>query len=64
MAQQYHLPEEIQDIIIEHHGDTPVMYFYHKALQQANGQPVDISDFRYDVTPPPTYERKRDHHVG
>ncbi len=48
MAQQYHLPEEIQDIIIEHHGDTPVMYFYHKALQQANGQTVDINDFRYD----------------
>lgn len=48
MAQQNHLPEEIQDIIIEHHGDTPVMYFYHKALQQANGQPLDINDFRYD----------------
>ena len=48
MAQQYRLPEEIQDIIIEHHGDTPVMYFYHKALQQASGQPVDINDFRYD----------------
>ena len=48
MAQQNHLPEEIQDIIIEHHGDTPVMFFYHKALQQANGQPVDINDFRYD----------------
>ena len=48
MAQQNRLPEEIQDIIIEHHGDTPVMYFYHKALQQANGQPVDINDFRYD----------------
>lgn len=48
MAQQNRLPEEIQDIIIEHHGDTPVMYFYHKALQQSNGQPVDIADFRYD----------------
>ncbi|MDD3409465.1 MAG: HDIG domain-containing protein [Eubacteriales bacterium] len=48
MAQQNRLPEEIQDIIIEHHGDTPVMYFYHKALQQADGQPVDIADFRYD----------------
>lgn len=48
MAQQNHLPSEIQDIIIEHHGDTPVMYFYHKALQQANGQPVDVADFRYD----------------
>ena len=56
MAQQNHLPEEIQDIIIEHHGDTPVMYFYHKALQQANGQPVDIADFRYDGKRPHTKE--------
>ncbi len=47
LAQKYRLPVEIQKIIIEHHGDTPVMYFYHKATQLANGQPVDISDFRY-----------------
>ena len=33
LAQKYHLPPEIQRIISEHHGDTPVMYFYHKALQ-------------------------------
>ncbi|MEG2206752.1 MAG: HDIG domain-containing protein [Clostridia bacterium] len=56
MAQQYHLPQEIQDIIIEHHGDTPVMYFYHKALQQADGQAVDIADFRYDGKRPHTKE--------
>lgn len=56
MAQQHRLPREIQDIIIEHHGDTPVMYFYHKATQQADGQPVDISDFRYDGTRPQTKE--------
>ena len=56
MAQQYHLPKEIQDIIIEHHGDTPVMFFYHKALQQADGQPVDIADFRYDGKRPHTKE--------
>ncbi|MEG2355480.1 MAG: HDIG domain-containing protein [Clostridia bacterium] len=56
MAQQYHLPIEIQDIIIEHHGDTPVMFFYHKALQQADGQAVDIADFRYDGKRPHTQE--------
>ena len=56
MAQQYHLPQEIQDVIIEHHGDTPVMYFYHKALQQADGQAVDIADFRYDGKRPHTRE--------
>lgn len=56
MAQQYKLPQEIQDIIIEHHGDTPVMYFYHKALQQADGQAIDISDFRYDGRRPQSKE--------
>ena len=48
LAQKYRLPPEIQRIIMEHHGDTPVMYFYHKALQQADGNPVDINEFRYD----------------
>ncbi len=52
MAQKYRLPEEIEKIIMEHHGDTPVMYFYHKALQHADGNPVDIKDFRYDGTRP------------
>ena len=56
LAQQYHLPQEIQDIIIEHHGDTPVMYFYHKALKQADGQAVDIADFRYDGRRPQSKE--------
>ena len=32
LAQKYHLPPEIQDIIIQHHGDTPVMFFYHKVF--------------------------------
>lgn len=56
LAQKHHLPPEIQRIIAEHHGDTPVMYFYHKALQQADGKPVDIADFRYDGTRPATKE--------
>lgn len=56
LAQKYHLPPEIQQVIAEHHGDTPVMYFYHKALQQADGKPVDIADFRYDGNRPSTRE--------
>ena len=56
LAQKYRLPREIQQIILEHHGDTPVMYFYHKALQQADGQPVDIADFRYAGPRPSTKE--------
>ncbi len=56
LAQKHHLPPEIQRIIAEHHGDTPVMYFYHKALQQADGKPVDIKDFRYHGSRPSTKE--------
>ncbi|NLD83299.1 MAG: HDIG domain-containing protein, partial [Clostridiales bacterium] len=56
LAKAYRLPLEVQEIIAEHHGDTPVMYFYHKALQQADGKPVDINTFRYDGHPPRTKE--------
>ena len=56
LAQKYRLPPEIQRIIVEHHGDTPVMYFYHKALQNADGKTVDIADFRYDGSRPTTKE--------
>ncbi len=56
LAKAYRLPEEVQQIIAQHHGNTPVMFFYHKALQQANGNPVDINTFRYDGKPPTTKE--------
>ncbi len=56
LAQQFHLPPEIQQIIVQHHGDTPVMYFYHKAKQMAGDKPVDIKDFRYDGQRPNTRE--------
>lgn len=56
MAKAYRLPLAVQDMIANHHGDTPVMFFYHKALQLAGGKPVDIQAFRYDGHPPKTKE--------
>ena len=56
LAKAYRLPQAVQTIIAEHHGNTPVMFFYHKALQMANGNPVDIENFRYDGYPPRTKE--------
>ena len=56
LAKAYRLPEAVQNIIAQHHGNTPVMYFYHKALQMAGGNPVDIENFRYDGFPPRTKE--------
>ena len=56
IAQKEHLPPEVQDIILQHHGVTPVMFFYHKALQMADGKHVDINDFRYAGPKPKTKE--------
>ena len=56
MAQKDHLPPEVQDIILQHHGVTPVMFFYHKALQMSDGKHVDINDFRYSGPKPKTRE--------
>ena len=56
MAQKEHLPPEVQDIILQHHGVTPVMFFYHKALQMSDGKHVDINDFRYAGPKPRTKE--------
>lgn len=56
MSLKERMPQEVADIILQHHGDTPVMYFYHKALQLSNGSPVDISEFRYDGPRPNSKE--------
>ena len=56
IARKYRLPKAILQIIGSHHGNTAVMYFYHKALQQAGGKPVDISRFRYSAETPSTKE--------
>lgn len=56
IAQKEHLPPEVIEIIQQHHGVTPVMFFYHKALQMADGKHVDINNFRYSGPKPQTRE--------
>lgn len=56
LARNYHLPREVLRIIAEHHGNTPVMYFYTAAVKNANGAPVNADDYRYDSQPPSTKE--------
>ncbi|MDO5298998.1 MAG: HDIG domain-containing protein [Clostridia bacterium] len=56
LARKHHLPEPIIDMIRQHHGDTPVMYFYAKAVKMLGEENVDIRDFRYDGPKPQTAE--------
>ena len=57
MGKSYRLPPEVLEIVGSHHGDTPVMYFYHKAVQLAgDGETVDMDTFRYNGHPPKSAE--------
>lgn len=48
------LPDEILDIIDQHHGNTLISYFYHKALSENEG--ILESEFRYGGKKPNTKE--------
>lgn len=56
LAKQHRIPKEIIDIIAQHHGDTAVMFFYHKAKQNEENIEVKIEDFRYPGPKPQTKE--------
>ena len=56
LAKSFKIPKEITDIINEHHGTTLVAYFYHKALNEDDGNQVVEERFRYEGPKPQTKE--------
>jgi putative nucleotidyltransferase with HDIG domain len=57
IGRAWNLPQEILDIVAEHHGTTRIEYFYRKALEEAlPGEPVRESDFRYSLGRPHSKE--------
>ncbi|MDA8229321.1 MAG: HD domain-containing protein, partial [Desulfitobacterium hafniense] len=54
MAKEYKLPQSIQDIIAQHHGDSLVSFFYHKAIEENMDVPKEA--FLYDGPRPQTKE--------
>ncbi|MFA6856137.1 MAG: HDIG domain-containing metalloprotein [Treponema sp.] len=51
---QLHLPQQIIDIIAEHHGNSVIAYFYNEAKEKDPN--VNPEDFAYNGTPPSTRE--------
>ncbi len=48
IGRNWDLPEELLEIIAQHHGSTRIEYFYRKALEEAlDGEVVREADFRY-----------------
>jgi putative nucleotidyltransferase with HDIG domain len=57
MAREARLPEQIVDIIPQHHGTRLMTFFYEKARKQApSGSEVNDDDFRYPGPKPQTKE--------
>ena len=54
LLKEKRIPEEIKNIALTHHGDTPVVYFYNKALGE--NADADVADFRYPGPKPSTKE--------
>lgn len=54
LAKEYKLPEPIIDIIVQHHGDSLVNFFYHKAKEENEEIPEEA--FHYDGPRPQTKE--------
>lgn len=54
MAKEYGLPQEVIDIIEQHHGDSLIRYFYHKA-KEADPE-ISQEDFCYPFRKPQTRE--------
>lgn len=55
-GRQYQLPDEVVNVIREHHGTTLAAYFYHRAVNDTNGEQVQEHDFRYPGPRPSTRE--------
>jgi putative nucleotidyltransferase with HDIG domain len=57
-ARQLGLPQEVIDIIGEHHGNSVIMWFYSKALKQENAKnpTVNMEDYCYPGNPPHSRE--------
>ena len=56
LAKKARLPGAVLDIVRQHHGNTPTMYFFAKAQKQDGEGNVNIADFRYEGPRPQTRE--------
>ena len=57
LAEKYRLPKSIRDIILTHHGNSLVRYFYVQAVNKYGEEHVNEADFRYPGPNPSTLEQ-------
>ena len=55
LCRKHNIPKEVIDLIETHHGDTKLLHFYQKALEQ--GMDVSIEQFQYPTPTPKSKEQ-------
>lgn len=56
LAKKYKLPKDLVNVIVQHHGQKLVSYFYSKALEKYPPSEVKEEDFRYPGPKPKSKE--------
>jgi cyclic-di-AMP phosphodiesterase PgpH len=56
LAREHRLPDNVIDIIQQHHGTMLVGYFYQRAVETEHGECINEEDFRYEGPKPQTKE--------
>lgn len=56
LAEKFKIPLAIREIVNQHHGNTLVAYFFHKAKKGEKGEEVKQENFRYEGPKPTTKE--------
>ena len=56
IAKEYHLPQVIQNFILQHHGEGLASYFYNQAVKEEGAENVKEEQFRYTGPKPNTKE--------
>lgn len=56
MLKEHHLPKEIIDICLQHHGTSLVEYFYRTEVNNNPDKEINMADFRYPGPKPVTKE--------
>lgn len=56
LAERYKLPPVVRDMIVEHHGNSLVKFFYFKALKLYGAENVNEGDYRYQGRIPSSRE--------
>ncbi|MBN1696133.1 MAG: HDIG domain-containing protein [Spirochaetales bacterium] len=55
-AKELNLPEEVIDIIAQHHGKGLITYFYHRAMSENKNEKISSDDYKYPGERPKSKE--------